>query len=186
MVRLSKFLDLLPVETTIKEQKIDIDVVAWEIFRQIVSPRLDPLDAERVLLISDILKNRKNEVERLRLKCTILAEQMERPNALENLPSNIASFVRPQVEKEIGELLGINRQALDDFLTSLFADQMTWLAFFAFISGMISNQITITTGGAIGALSSVSAKAFKTAADRRQKLKNSDFTLVYRLPRTHA
>jgi hypothetical protein len=183
---LSRFLELLPVETTTEGRSIDIDVVAWEIFRQIVSPRLDPLNAERVQLISDILRNRQNEVERLRRKCTILAEQVERTDALEKLQGNIASFVRSHVEKEIGELLGIDRQALDKFLTSVFADEKTWLAFFSFISGMISNQIIITTGGAIGALSSLSAKAFKTAADRRQKLKNNDFTLIYRLPRTPA
>lgn len=182
--RLTKFLDNLPIETTAEtDEKIDNDVIAWELFRQILSPRLDPLNANRAQLIAELLDSRRKEVENLRLKCHVLAEQVKQPSTLEKLPTQIERIVKTQVKKELAELLQLNRQALESFFTALFADDKTWLAIYAFIAGVAAGQVHLTTGGAIGALSSISAKAFKAAADRRQKLKTSDYTLVYTITR---
>ena len=182
--RLTKFFDNLPVETTAKIDKtIDNDVIAWELFRQILSPRLDPLNANRAQLIAELLNSRRNEVENLRLKCPVLAEQVKQPSTLQKLPTQIERIVKTQVEKELAELLQLNRQALEAFFTALFADDKTWLAIYSFIAGVSTGQVHLTTGGAIGALSSISAKAFMAAADRRHKLKTSDYTLVYSIVR---
>lgn len=182
--RLCQFLDNLPVETEAQAREdIDIDVIAWELFRQILSPRLDPLNAERAKFIAELLKSRKEEIERLRLRCQELANQVRQPKTLQDLPKRIDWLVRTHVEKEIAELLQLNKKALEAFLTSVFSDDKTWFAILAFISGVATGHTYVTTGGAITALSSIGAKAFKAAADRRQKLKQNDYALVYTISR---
>lgn len=181
---LSQFLDKLPIETEAQaSEEIDNDVIAWELFRQILSPRLDPLDAKRAKLIARLLESRKGEVERLRSKCYALANQVRQPKTLHELPNKIEGLIRSQVDREIAELLQLDRQMLEAFLTSIFTDEKTWLAVLAFIISVATGHVYVTTGAAIAALSSISAKAFKAAADRRQKLKQNDYALVYTISR---
>ncbi len=181
---LSQFLDKLPIETEAQaSEEIDNDVIAWELFRQILSPRLDPLDAKRAKLIARLLESRKGEVERLRSKCYALANQVRQPKTLHELPNKIEGLIRSQVDREIAELLQLDRQMLEAFLTSIFTDEKTWSAVLAFISSVATGHVYVTTGAAIAALSSISAKAFKAAADRRQKLKQNDYALVYTISR---
>ncbi len=181
---LSQFLDKLPIETEAQpSEEIDNDVIAWELFRQILSPRLDPLNAERAKYIAKLLKSHKGEVERLRMKCHTLANEVSKSKTLQELPNKIEGLVRNQVEREISELLQLDRQTLEAFLTSIFTDEKTWLAVLAFISSVATDHVYVTTGAAIAALSSISAKSFKAAADRRQKLKQNDYALVYTISR---
>ena len=181
---LTEFLSALPIEATAEgaEDIVD-DIIAWELFRQILSPRLDPLDARRAELIAELLEFRTEEIERLRLKCLALADQVKHPSTLEKLPSQIETFMKTQLEREIAELLQIDRRALEEFFTALFADEKTWLAILTFITGIVANQVHLTTGAAIATLSSIGAKAFRTAADRRQKLRQSDYAVVYTIRR---
>lgn len=182
--RLCQFLDRLPVDAVAQVgEDIDIDVIAWELFRQILSPRLDPLDAERAKLIAELLKSRKDEIERLRTKCQALATQLRQPKTLQDLTKRVEWLIRTQIEKEIADLLQLDRKSLDAFLTNVFSDEKIWLSVAAFISGVVTAQVYISTGSALVAMASIGAKAFKTAADRRQKLKESDYTLIYTLKR---
>jgi len=181
---LTEFLSALPIEATVEGTgEIDNDIIAWELFRQILSPRLDPLDAKHAELIAELLEARAGEIERLRVKCLALANEVKHPNTLEKLPNQIEELIKTRVEKEIAELLQVNRRALEEFFTTLFADEKTWLAVLTFITGIVAKQIHLTTGAAIATLSSIGAKAFKTAADRRQKIRQSDYTLVYTIRR---
>ena len=181
---LTEFLSTLPIEAVVETaEEIDNDVIAWELFRQILSPHLDPLNAKRAELIAELLESRTEEIERLRLKCLALADEVKQPGMLEKLPSQIEKFIKTRLEREIAELLQIDQRALEKFFNALFADEKTWLAILTFITGITANQIHLTTGAAIATLSSIGAKAFKTAADRRQKLKQSDYTLVYTIRR---
>lgn len=181
---LIKFLNALPVSaTTSADESLDNDVIAWELFREILSPILDPLDLERSELIAEMLTSRSEEVDRLRQKCRSLADQVKEPKGIEEMISQVERLIRNQVQKEIADLLKLDREALGQFFVALFSDDKTWLSLGAFLVGIIGGHINITTGAAIAALSSVGAKAFKTAADKREKLKRSDYALVYNLSR---
>lgn len=182
--RLTKFLNALPIEAAVKDtEEIENDIIAWELFRQIVSPHLDPLNTKHAKLIAEFLDSRTGEIERLCAKCLALADEVKHPSTLEKLPTQIERLIKTRVEKEIAELLRIDRRALNEFFTALFADEKTWLAVLTFISGIAANQIHLTTGAAIATLSLIGAKTFKAAADRRQKLIQSDYTLVYTIRR---
>ncbi|MBN2186576.1 MAG: hypothetical protein JW732_03895 [Dehalococcoidia bacterium] len=180
----TEFLNALPVEARVEgTEEIDNDIIAWELFRQILSTHLAPLNAKRAELIAELLESRTGEIERLRLKCLALADEIKHPSELEKLPTQIEKVIKTRVEKEIAELLQINQRALREYFDVLFADEKTWLAVFAFITGIVTKQIHLTTGAATAALASISAKAFKMAADRRQKLRQSDYTIVYTIRR---
>ncbi len=178
--KLGWFLSHLPVEPIVTGAKeIEKDVISWELFRQILSPRLDPLDEHRVDLIKELVESRSDEIGRLRLKCLLLAEQFEETTDLKYLVEKVQKVIKFDVEREIADLLKLDRQALDDFFIDLFGDEKTWMAMAAFIAAAISGHTHVSTGAAIAALSSVGAKAFKQAANRKQKLKTTDLALVY-------
>jgi len=185
--RLLKFLCTLPVEYTGIGQSskwIDSDVIAWEIFRQLISPKLDPLDEPRVDLICELRESRKEEIERLRLKCQRLAEHFQQIDTLDQLPEAITTFIKRHVENEIAALLRLNKVALENFFVSLFSDEKTWVAIsglVAGIAGSIEWGTYLTAGSAILALSSIGAKAFKAAAQKGQKLRENDYALIYRI-----
>lgn len=158
---------------------VDNDVISWEIFRQIISPRLDPLNEERVEFILELIENRQEQIDRLRLKCFSLAEKIKQPKTLSQLPNQIERFIRVEVEKEIADLLKIDKKALDDFFLSIFSDEKTWLAALSFIAGIVSGTTTVTTGAAIATISSLSAKTVQAIGKKKDKLNASDYALVY-------
>ena len=182
--RLVSFIEQLPVQSTADSyEAIEDDVIAWEFFRQILSQRIDPLNESRARLVVRLLRRRSGEIQRLRSKCFSLASQVRRPSTLKRLPKEVESIVRSEVETEVADLLNLDRETVREFFRDLFSDQKTWLAVCAFISGVVSGQFYIQTAGAMGALSSVGAKAFKAAANRGKKLQQSDYRLVYSLTR---
>lgn len=182
--RLDRFLSSLPVENIVPDVKnISNDVISWELFRQILSPRLDPLDKSRVDLIGEIIESRSDEIDHLRLKCLSLAEQIGETTDLKYLVERVQKVIKLNVEREISDILRLDRQSLDNFFVDLFGDEKTWIAIATFIAASISGHTHISTGAAIAALSSLGAKAFKQAANRKQKLKASDLALVYTITR---
>ncbi len=182
--RLLQFLDALPAEGTTKQDSdTTLDVISWEFFRQILSPRLDPIDEPRAELLASLRETHTEQIERLRTKCFQLAEQVSEPSTLSMLPDQVERFIRTHVEREVAELLDLNHQALEAFFCSLFADKATWTFTLASIGSLLAGQVYITAGAAIAALSSVGASAFKAAADRHQRLKRSDYALIYAIAR---
>jgi hypothetical protein len=183
--RLTEFLKSLPIEEAIKKEneQIDNDIIAWEFFRHLVSPRLDPLNKKKVELIQELIEDRKDEIKRLRIKCLSLAEDVRNIKSLDDLPSQISKLIHIKVEKEIGELLRIDRVAVNSLVVDLLSDEKTWAAFSFLLAGILSHQIHITQGAALASLALFEAKAFKSAAERRAKLKQSDYALVYTITR---
>ena len=182
--RLVTFLSSLPVEYTgdaPSPKYIDDDVIAWELFRELLSPKLDPLDERRVALICELRESRKEEVEHLRLKCQTLAEELRETGTQDVMSDVVTTFIRRHVEREISELLRLDKTALENFFESLFSDEKTWLFIVSLIGGMLSGTPYLTAGATVAALCSVGAKAFKAAAERKRKLRESDYALIYRI-----
>jgi len=175
-----EILTKLPTENTSEDRTVfNRDVIAWEMFRQILSPRMDPLDTTTVSLIAQLRENRQSEIRRLRNKCVMLALEASEPEGLVNLSDNVATIVKAKVEDEISELFQLNKRALENFFTELFSDQTTWMGFFTTVSGLVSGNQLFTAAGAIAAVSSVTAKVFSQAAQKHQKIRQSDYALVY-------
>jgi len=162
---------------------INDDIIAWEFFRHIISPRIDPLDNERVEIVIKLLETRKEQITKLRLKCLSLAEKVKGIKSLGELPLKVEQVVKDELENEIAEVLELDSRALKEFFITLFSDEKTWLATLSFIAGVISGNLTITTGGALGAISSIGAKTVKTVSNMRDKLRKTDYALVYTLSR---
>ncbi|WP_338826201.1 hypothetical protein MTBGP_06910 [Moorella thermoacetica] len=168
------------------DTKLEEDVFAWEVFRQIVSPVLDPLDSKKIELILHLLKTRQEQIERLKIKCLSISQRATQPDNILSLPSQIQRLLKMEAQKEIADLLELDRNALEDFFVTLFSDEKTWLALLTFIAGVINGQLTITTGGLLGTLASVGAKTVQVASKRKNKIKRSDFALVYSIKRLSA
>ncbi len=160
------------------------DIIAWEIFRQILSPAIDPLDEKRVELIAEYGNERKDEISRLRNKCSRLAHSLSKIPSVKNLEKEISGLVEREVHHEIADLLQLDHRSLEDFITSVFSDEKTWLSIAAFISAFISGHEIFKAGAAIAALCNIGSKAFKAASVRRKKLRTNDFTLLYNINKT--
>jgi hypothetical protein len=114
------------VEPQPEDPGSDFDVITWELFRQILSPYVDPLNHQRAEALADILANRTEELERYRKKCEQLADQMQTPETLAELTARVQRFVRLHIADEIAELLRLNRRARDDYIAAVLEDEKTW------------------------------------------------------------
>jgi hypothetical protein len=181
--RLISLLEKFPVEGNPELFQPSTDVVAWEIFCQILAIPLDPLDPTKVDRLVRIRERHLEEAERLKTKCLRLAEQLEPPTSLTDLIPTIERYIRLHVQDEISSLFELNREAFRDFLEAVFTDQKAWLATAGVIASAIAGQGTIAAGTAVATLSAMGAKAAKSAFDRGRKLRGSDYRLLYRIGR---
>ena len=180
------FLGSMPVSGEKDEQSdgtLETDVIAWEFFRQLVSPVLDPLDTSKVALLREMLSKRVEEIERLKNKCYELSANLSDEKNIEELVPRVKDIVRAKVANELQELLKIDDKAFENLLTQIFSDERTWIGISSFILGLLTGGEVVTAGAAIYGLSLMGAKAFKEAADRREKLSTSSYTLIYRMNR---
>jgi hypothetical protein len=181
---LIKFLSSLPVEAKreVREQRdLNVDVISWEFFRQLLSSRLDPIDETSVELVRNLIQSRSAEIEALKRKCLSLALELAAETNLQNLQERIAQHIRANVTGEIESLLFVNKAAVNDFLDSVFADDKVWIGIGALLYSLAQGGPLLTAGAAIGTLARIGSKGMKAAADRRKKLESNDYTLLYRM-----
>jgi len=158
---------------------VDLDVVAYEFFRQILSPKLDPLDTRAVKLVAELREGSRSEIARLRSKCMSLAHDINQPGTYEQLINNASNLIRAKVETEVADLLRLDQRALREFFAELFSEQATWAACLAFMGGLIHGNAYISSAAALAALSRIGSRAFKSEVERRHAIRDSDCALVY-------
>ncbi len=160
---------------------LETDVIAWEFFRQLISPVLDPLDTSKIELLGEMISERQEEIERLKNKCYELSENLSAEKNIEKLIPRVNDMVKARVLNDLDELLKMDAKAFSRLLTQIFSDEKAWMAISTFILSLLKGGEVVTAGAAIYSLSNVGAKAFKEAAIRREKLANSPYTLIYRM-----
>lgn len=160
---------------------IDLDVIAWEFFRQIVSPHVDPITTESVQRIQDLTEKRSSEIDALRKRCLTLAEDFGAETSLNALQKRIAQHIRLHVEAEVQAVLSLDKKALQEFFDSVFSDEKAWAGIAAFLMSFLQGGAVLTAGAAVYALSNLGSKAVKAAAARREKVNVSDYALLYRI-----
>lgn len=166
-----------------RDASLSDDVVAWEFFRQLLSPLIDPLNATRVEQIVEFRSRRTEELKRFKNKCQSLALKVRECSHAKKLEEVIAGLVKSEVENELVELLQIDRESRRALFDSLLGDEAVWIAVAAFITGLVNGNAVITAGAAIGALCKVGAAGFRIAAAQRRKLRTSEYSLIYNLRR---
>jgi hypothetical protein len=180
-----QFFSSLPVATKHSDENgkasVDLDVISWEFFRQLLSPKVDPLDNGSVAFLRKLIESHPAEIDALSRKCLSLAQDLSGETNLEHLQKRIGQHIRASVEGEIESLLFANKAAVNEFLDSVFADYKAWVGIGAFLYSLTQGGELLTAGGAIATLASVGSKAMKAVAERRKKLETSDYTLLYRM-----
>ena len=183
--RLISFLASLPVihegGTRDQDVKVTTDVIAWEFFRQLLSNYIDPLDHSKVQTVCKILKTREGEIDRLRNKCYELAGELSAEKNLEKLIKLIANHIKAKVLNDLNGLLQIDKISFDQFVGDVFSDQKVWASIATFLFSLIHGGEILTAGSAIVGLSTLGAKAFKQASMRKEKLRSSAYSLIYRM-----
>jgi hypothetical protein len=178
------FLASLPFESTHDHtpgKPIDLDVVAWEFFRQLTSPSIDPISEKTVQRIQDLKERNLSEVDALKRRCFTLAKELGDETSLDKMQKGISRHIRGGVESEIQNLLALNKTATKEFLDDVFSDEKTWAGIATFLFSLSHGGPLVTASAAIYSLSNVGSKAVKAAAQRRKKLETSDYALIYRM-----
>jgi len=162
-----------------------LDVVSWEIFRQIVSPYLDEKEPKnRVEITSGFLQFKNTEIQRLKTKCWLLAENFKSGYDLTLLKSRISKHVAIHVEKDVQELLALDKNAFGEIRDKIFSDEKTWLSLLTFITSIFTGGELITAGAGLAALSNAAAKAYNVKSDINKTVKKSDYALLYRIKKS--
>jgi hypothetical protein len=182
------FLSSLPVEIKRSNDNgqtfVDLDVVGWEFFRQLLSPKTDPLDDNSVAEVLKLIERRPAEIDALIRKCLSLAQDLSGETDLETLQNRVTQHIRANVEGEIQSLLFVDKAAVNEFLDAVFADYKAWAGIGTFLYSLTEGGQFLTAGGAIATLATAGSKAVKAVAERRKKLETSDYALLYRMKAT--
>lgn len=158
------------------------DVIAWEIFRQIISPRLDPLTDERITLIGEIRNARDAERTALVDRCRDIASMLVEQRATIG-PDELTRYVESRVGPQIAALLRLEKNALRAITDELFSDKVTWGALSGLIAGLATGSPLLSATGAAAALSSIGAAAYKSKVKAQSTIKESDLRLLYFIDR---
>ena len=159
-----------------------IDVVAWEIFRRIISPRLDPLTDDRIALIGEIRNTRSAERTALVDRCRDTASRLVEQRGMMK-PDELCRYVETRVEPEIAALLELDRKAVRFVIDELFSDKALWVALANLIAGLASGTPLMSATGAVTALAVVGADVYKAGVKIRSTIEESDLRLLYFIER---
>ncbi|NQX56675.1 hypothetical protein HQN86_23865 [Pedobacter panaciterrae] len=161
------------------------DMVAWEIFRQILSPYLDTIDKEtRVSMTADLIVNHKDKVTKLKNKCWKLAEDFKGEKNLNALVANISKYISVYVESDIQALLKLDGKTFQSVRDKIFADQKSWISLGGFIISAYSDQPFITAATSLAVLSNVLSKSISTAQENKKAISQSDYSIIYNLKKS--
>jgi len=159
-----------------------IDIVAWEIFRQILSPYIDKITQKnRVKLTCEFIKKRDDEIKKLQIKCCKLAEDFKGETDIEKLTSNISKHISIHVESEIKDLLKIDKNSFMELKDAIFSDEKTWIGLSGFIYSAYNGNEIISAGSGIITMSNIIAKTYKVHQDKQKTIKQNDYSLIYRI-----
>ena len=100
---------------------------------------------------------------------------------LDLLQAKIRTHIRLKVEADVQAVLDLDKRTITDLLDTVFADEKTWAGIMTFAYSLFTGGTLLTAGSAIYTLGNLGSKAFRVARDRREKLKASQYVLLYRM-----
>lgn len=159
------------------------DVAAWELFRRLISPYLDPLTDSKIRTIATIRQRRLEELEALKRRCRVVAEDLVTRLGAPPDEDALVRTVRDRLLPEAEAILKLDRQSLTTFRDELLSDKATWAGLATFLSGLLAGSPILTGGATVAALSSVGAAAYKANRETKLELDASDLALIYHINR---
>lgn len=170
------------LDLPVSDGELPRDTITWELFRQILTPYLDPITESTSHIIAECLDNRAEEIQEFRNQCERLADRLvEVPADLDRMTTTVERFIRLYVVDEISDLLKIGKTARKNILYRVLGDKAAWAGTLAFIYGAVHAVPTVSIGGAIGALAFIGSSATQSILDYRRTLKSSNYRLIYHL-----
>jgi hypothetical protein len=157
--------------------------VSWELFSRLVSPKIPSLDSRTLDQIAWLRQNKKRELDQLRLRCALLSYELSPTVTQAEMTAQVEKLIATRTSKEIADLFDLDNRSLREFIAGLLSDSATWLACAGALGSLLSGHLEWTAAGAIAVLSKFGAEAFKSAAARKERLRQNDFALLYFLHR---
>jgi len=177
-------LNSIKLEQPLKKSEYynNLDVISWEIFRQLTDKYLSQKkQKERISKIVDLRDTSLDEIQALKNKCLKLGEQFKGEKKLESLEKNIAEHIKIHTTKEIQNLLKLDKRIFENLIDSIFSDYKSWLGVSSFLTSIITGNALFTAGAGLATLASIGSKTYKEVADTEKKINDSEYALIYRL-----
>jgi hypothetical protein len=177
------FLDHLRAELgpPAQPESVPSDIITWELFRQILTPYLDPITEATAEKIAECLSERHEEIIAFKRQCERLSDKLAEIPDLERMKSEVTRFIDLYVKDEIASLLNIRDATRRDIVERVLADRIAWAGTLGFIYGAVHGDPTISVAGAIGALAFIGSSVSHSIADYKRMMHASSYKLVYRL-----
>ena len=157
---------------------VDSDVVSWEFFRVLVSRIIDPLDVDRLALITRIRKKCYDQVLRLRLKCKELAAELAEETSIVGLGDRALNIIESKLRKDLRDIFELDEKMWRAFKNGLASDKFVWTSLASLMAGLSGSGPMFTAAGIITTLATVGSTAMKVRASRESELKENDFALL--------
>lgn len=174
--RLVPFLDHLRsgLDIPASAENIPRDTVTWELFRQILTPYLDPITDITAAKIAGCLDERPDEIAALKNQCGRLSDRLMELPDLERMKTEVARHIDLYVKDDLANLLSISDATRRDIAQRVLSDKVAWAGTLSFIYGSMHAMPTISVAGAIGALAFIGSSVSRSVTEYRKILRTSD------------
>ncbi len=155
------------------------------LFDMLVSPYAPKLSNPHAESISQLMDKRSGELERLRLKCSSLSEDLlAKPPPESKLSSAIVELLNT-VEEEVSSIANIDKFGFRNLIKNLSEDKVVWSSIAGLVGSIVSGlPAAVAASMAITALSAIGATAVKESRKCQEALSSSQWAFVYYLKRS--
>lgn len=157
---------------------VNSGVVSWEFFRVLVSQIIDPLDADRLALITRIRKKSYDQVLRLRSKCKELSTELVEETSVVGLGDRALNIIESKLRKDLRDIFELDKKTWRTFKNNLASDKVVWTSLASLMAGLTGSGPMFTAAGIITTLSTVGSTAMKVRTARESELKENDLALL--------
>ncbi len=156
------------------------DTLAFEIFRRIISPRLDPLSPAGAETAAEILASREDELVALRSQCDKLSEQLNGTQP-DRMRAVVDEFMRRHVADDLAAVLRLSDRAKTEYLAQVASDKIAWTSLITTVVAATQGAPQLTLAGGIGAIATAIAKGVNVGWQHHKDVRDNPYRLIRRL-----
>jgi len=187
--------EILQLLTTIgsslidKEENFDKSIpsvlesqIAFSLFSAALSPLWKPIEGQFAQHLNTIFEKRAEELLSVRQNCLDEAKMILASHHDDDAIIHAFSTSIKKMEEEIGAITDLNRQSVRMVLHRLTEDPKMWLCISTMLGSALGSLPAIApAAAAVTAFSLLGATALKETRARKEKLRNSKWSLIYYL-----
>jgi hypothetical protein len=176
------FADLHGKDEIVDDHQIfEADAISLMVFNRLLQTWLDPISEDNIQVTAWLRESKRAEIDVLNHKCSVVSRDIDLKQKSDHIFAEIERAVRYETLPDVRDLLEIRDSIFQGYVEKLFSDRIFLSGLLGAISTKFLGSETLSAAGAIATLASMGATAVSHYRETRDKLKRSDYRLIYDL-----